>query len=71
MSDLSYQIINPAGTCVMHAPEICRYPRNVELQLLEDGYTIKLNGKLVAKSNIKASLRSNTRQPARRTRSCR
>lgn len=54
--DLPYQVINPAGVCVMHAPEGCRYPRRVELDLLDAGYTIKLNGKRITKTEVRKEM---------------
>ena len=54
--DYPYQIINPSGQCVMQAPESCRYPKNVELDLLEAGYTIRLHGKRITKSDIRKGI---------------
>lgn len=55
--DLPYQIFNASGQRVMHAPESCRYPRKIELSILEAGYTIKLNGRKVAKTEIRKDIR--------------
>lgn len=38
--------------CLMAAPEECRYPPEVELQLLEEGYVIRLHGKRVTKKEV-------------------
>ena len=54
--DYPYQIINPAGQCVMHAPESCRYSKAIELDLLEVGYTIRLHGKRITKSDIRKGI---------------
>lgn len=51
--DLTYQVYNPAGDLVLQAPESIRYPRSVELALLEAGYTIKLNGKRITKTEAR------------------
>ena len=40
------------GQCVLSAPEECRYPPGIELQLMEAGYTIKLHGKRVTKKEV-------------------
>lgn len=48
-----YQVINPAGTVVLQVQEWARYPKLLELALLEAGYTIKLNGKRVTKTEIR------------------
>ena len=38
--------------CVMEATESCRYPKHVELQLMDAGYTIKLHGKKITKKEV-------------------
>lgn len=48
-----YEVINPAGQTVLVAAEGCRYSKLQELLLLENGYTIKLNGKRLTKSEIR------------------
>ena len=53
MADLPYQVSSPAGHVVLHAPESCRHPRKVELDLLEAGYTIRLHGKRLTKTEIR------------------
>ena len=55
--DYPYQVFGPSGACVMHAPESCRYPQRVELSLLEAGYTIKLHGKRITKTEIRKGQR--------------
>lgn len=35
------------------APAICRYDRKTELSLLEAGYTIRLHGKKITKTELK------------------
>ena len=57
--DLPYLVINPQGQPVMEAAESCRYPRSVELGILEAGYTIKLNGKRITKSEIRKEVKRN------------
>ena len=51
-----YEVINPSGEPVMVAPESCRYPRRLELEMLESGYTIKLNGKKLTRAEIRKEL---------------
>lgn len=41
------------GELLMQAPESHRYPKLVELAMLEAGYTIKLHGKKITKKEIK------------------
>ncbi len=37
------------GKCVLAAEERCRYPKDVELDLMENGYVIRLHGKRITK----------------------
>ena len=49
-----YEVIPPPGQQGgVEAPESCRYPKPVERQLLDAGYTIKLHGKKITKKEIK------------------
>ena len=57
MEDLPYQVFNPAGQAVMHAPENCRYPKRIELSLLEAGYTIRLHGRRITKTEIRKEIK--------------
>jgi len=47
-----YQVYRD-GVLMLSAPESCRYPKHVELQLMDAGYTIKLHGKKISKKEIK------------------
>lgn len=51
-----YEVINPSGQTVMTSAANCRYSRLQELMLLENGYTIKLNGKRLTKAEIRKEL---------------
>ena len=53
MTDYSYTVTNPSGETVLQAAESCRYPRLVELALLDAGYIIRLNGKPITKADIR------------------
>ena len=48
-----YEIINAEGITVMRAAESCRYPRHLELSMMEAGYTIRLHGKKLTKTEIR------------------
>lgn len=48
-----YEVIGPDGQPKMSAPVSCRYPRRVELQMLEAGLTIRLHGKKLTKTEIR------------------
>lgn len=54
--ELPYQVINPAGTVVLQAPESCRSTRRVELDQLDHGYTIRLHGKRITKADLKKAV---------------
>ena len=51
--DLPYQVINSAGIVVLQAPESCRSSRRVELLQLESGYTIRLHGRRITKTELR------------------
>lgn len=49
-----YEVIPPPGQSGgMIAPESCRYPRHIELAILEAGYTIRLRGKKITKTELR------------------
>ena len=50
MADYPYTVTNPSGEIVLQAAESCRYPRLVELALLEAGYIVRLHGKKITKT---------------------
>lgn len=52
-NSLPYQVINPTGTVVLQAPESCRSSRRVELDQLEHGYTIRLHGRRITKTELR------------------
>ena len=52
MDKYPYKVFNPAGEVVLQSIPECRYPRAVELQMLEAGYTIRLNGKKLTKTDL-------------------
>ena len=53
MADHPYRIFDPSGGIVLSAPECCRYSRSIESSILEAGYTIKLNGRKLTKTEVK------------------
>lgn len=63
MMDYSYQVIPPAGQLGgLIAPAICRYPRITELSLLEAGYTIRLHGKKITKTELRKEYNGNNQK---------
>lgn len=55
---LDYTIRNPAGVLVLQAPESCRYSRQVELELLTVGYTIRLHGRKITKKELTENVKN-------------
>lgn len=53
MADHPYQVYNSEGTLVLQAAASCRHSKKVELDHLENGYTIKLNGRKISKKEAK------------------
>lgn len=52
-----YTVTNPSGEIVLQAAEGCRYPRLVELALLEAGYIVRLHGKKITKTETRKEMR--------------
>lgn len=51
--DYPYEVYSPSGQALMHAPESCRYPVRLELEMIDAGYTLKLNGKRITKTELR------------------
>ena len=61
MDHYPYKVINPAGVVVLQSK--VRHSRAIELDHLEHGYTITLDGKKLTKTEIKKEANSaNTRR---------
>lgn len=48
-----YVVFDPKGKPVLEAAESCRYPKRIELDLLEAGYTIRLHGKKITRKEVR------------------
>jgi len=48
-----YEVFASDGQRVLHAPESCRYPRHIELDMLEAGYSIRLHGRRITKTELR------------------
>ena len=48
-----YIVKSPEGKIVMHSETGCRYPKNVELDLMDHGYTLHLNGRRLTKKEVR------------------
>lgn len=57
MDEHPYQVFNPEGRLVLSAPEYLRYRRKTELSLLEVGYTIRLHGRRITKTEVRKEIR--------------
>ena len=58
MKKFPYEVIPPPGWLGgVVAPESCRYPRHIELQLMEAGYTIRLHGKKITKTELRKQVK--------------
>lgn len=57
MADYPYTVTNPSGEIVLQPSESCRYPRLVELALLEAGYIVRLHGKKITKTEMRKEMR--------------
>ena len=53
--DYPYKVFDPCGVPVMSAPEELRYPRNLELEMLAAGYTIRLHDRKITKKELTGS----------------
>lgn len=50
---IPYQVFDSSGRQVLESDTRCRYPRSVELSLLDAGYSIRLDGKRLTKTEIR------------------
>ena len=58
MMEYTYEVIPPLGQPGgLIAPACCRYEWKTELSLLEAGYTIRLQGKKITKTELKKEIR--------------
>ena len=68
MDNLKYVVLNPDGETVLISTTGLRYRPERELQLLEDGYTIKIDDKRLTKADVRALFRSKGQRPVREVR---
>lgn len=50
---IPYQVFDSSGRLVLDSDVRCRYPRSVELSLLDAGYAVKIDGKKLTKTEIR------------------
>lgn len=52
---MSYQVFDSSGRLVLDSDVCCRYPRTMELSLLDAGYAVKVAGKKLTKTELRKS----------------
>ena len=61
--EYSYRITPPPGQLGgLIAPASCRYSRETELSLLEAGYTIRLHGRKITKTELRKENNGNNQR---------
>ena len=53
--EYSYVVTGPGGNVVLQAAAGCRYPKETERDLLENGYQIRLDGRKLTKKELRCS----------------
>lgn len=53
-----YQVFNSDGEQVMESDTRCRYPRHIELNLLEAGYAVRIDGKRLTKTELRREIKN-------------
>lgn len=48
-----YQVFDSSGRLVLDSDVSCRYPRTMELSLLDAGYSVKIDGKKLTKTEAR------------------
>ena len=66
MDKFNYRVINPRGDPVLSSNTACRYPLETELQMINDGYRIALEGRRLTATDIRAELRKKACKPGNR-----
>lgn len=66
MDKYNYCVTNPQGVPVLSSVVACRYPLETELQMINDGYRIELEGRRLTATEIRAELRKKACKPGSR-----
>lgn len=53
-----YEVFHPTGQRILVAPEHLRYPKHIELDMMEAGYSIRLHGKKITKTELRKEVRT-------------
>lgn len=54
---IPYQVFDSSGRMVLDSDVSCRYPRSMELSLLDAGYAVKIAGKKLTKTDIRKTVK--------------
>lgn len=54
---IPYQVFDSSGRLVLDSNVNCRYPRPIELSLLDAGYAVKIAGKKLTKTEIRKAVK--------------
>lgn len=52
-TEYPYQVYSPLGQLVLEATLDCRYPADIELRMLDVGFTIQIHGKRLTKPEVR------------------
>lgn len=50
---IPYRVYDSSGQQVLESDTRCRYPRHIELSMLDAGYAIRIDGKKLTKTEIR------------------
>lgn len=53
-----YEVYHPNYGLILAAPEHLRYQKHIELDMMENGYTIRLHGKKITKTELRKEVRT-------------
>ena len=54
---IPYQVFDSSGRLVLDSNVNCRYPRPIELSLLDAGYAVKVAGKKLTRTEIRKAVK--------------
>ena len=53
MKEYPYQMISPLGNVVLQVTMDARYPKDMEMRMMDAGFSFRVNGKKLTKSDIR------------------
>ena len=57
MTEYPYQVISPLGHVVLQATADARYPRAQELRMMDAGFSFRLHGKKLTKTDLRREVK--------------